>query len=49
MTDSDFQWGEFVTTCVLTVGASVMADSFRGVPWPASGKRGWTVHPLNGA
>jgi len=31
-------WGEFILTCTLTSGAWVVADSYRGVAWLASGK-----------
>lgn len=33
---TDFQRGEFITTCALAAGAWVVADSYRGAPWVAA-------------
>ncbi len=39
---NDFNWGEIVVNCALVAGGWVVAESYRGTPWLASGKAGTT-------
>ncbi|HEX2668194.1 MAG TPA: DoxX family membrane protein [Gammaproteobacteria bacterium] len=36
---TDFNWGEVTATCALAAAGWVVAESYRGVPWLAVGKR----------
>jgi len=39
---TDFNWGEIVVNFALVAGAWVVVDSYKGIPWLASGKAGTT-------
>jgi uncharacterized membrane protein len=39
---NDFNWGEIVVNCALVAGGWVVAESYKGTPWLASGKAGTT-------
>ena len=38
-----FQWSEFVVSCALVAGGLAVGESYRGVPWLASGTRRQTT------